>query len=406
MTRPGQIARGRWLLRSAAAVVGGVVVLWFLLAITVANTLRDARPETALKWAWFDAGAMARQASKVTSASRGKVSRSARDLAKRSVARDATNVEAVRNLGLFAAVDRRTPSLPLFRYAESLSRRDLPTQLWFIEYYVAEDDIPNVLKHYDIALRTSPSSGNLLFPILQSASRDEAIAKPLRQLMRSKPNWWLAFAAHAISQGDPVPAEFLTRGLLSPTTPGERELLILLLNNLTQAGRFDLARATYGRIAERGANDLLRHGSFEEDDRFPPFDWWLAGDADLTAERRARADGKGLALYFRQAGGRGGIVARQLLQLPAGSYRLSLEAGDTPADGLSRPKVAVNCAGAKGPKVTEFALPAAPQSAASVSETFVIPQRCTAQWLTVNAPGRMDMVTSEPWIDSLRLQPL
>ena len=44
-----------------------------------------------------------------------------------------------------------------------MSRRDLPTQLWLIEENVNRNNVPGALRHYDVALRTSLSSHELLF---------------------------------------------------------------------------------------------------------------------------------------------------------------------------------------------------------------------------------------------------
>ncbi|MDT9096849.1 hypothetical protein RSW32_26335, partial [Escherichia coli] len=63
----------------------------------------------------------------------------------------------------------------LFAYGQRLSRRDNSTQLWAIEDAVARNDIPDVLRHYDVALRTSPNLADILYPVLASASADPAI---------------------------------------------------------------------------------------------------------------------------------------------------------------------------------------------------------------------------------------
>src|SRR3546814_17422634 len=63
----------------------------------------------------------------------------------------------------------------LLAYSQTLSRRDLRTQLMAIELAVARDDIPSALRHYDIALRTKKNAPDLLFPVLTSALTNPTI---------------------------------------------------------------------------------------------------------------------------------------------------------------------------------------------------------------------------------------
>ena len=140
----------------------------------------------------FDARAKVKSAEMLlarTRASPPAVAR-ARTLALAALRRDPTMAPAWRLLALAASMQgREREAARLFHFAERLSRRDLPTQLWLIEESVSRNDIPGALRHYDIALRTSLASPELLFPVLTRASGDNNVVGPLGTLLASDPPW-------------------------------------------------------------------------------------------------------------------------------------------------------------------------------------------------------------------------
>ncbi|MFD2427454.1 hypothetical protein ACFSUK_03150 [Sphingobium scionense] len=76
-------------------------------------------------------------------------------IARDALQHDPTAVEAVATLAVDAFIrGDQTEGERLLGYSQKLSRRDLRTQLMAIELAVARDDIPDALRHYDIALRT------------------------------------------------------------------------------------------------------------------------------------------------------------------------------------------------------------------------------------------------------------
>ena len=81
-------------------------------------------------------------------------------------------VEAWRTLAIIST--RPGQGEALFHFASSLSRRDVPTQLWLIEDAVRKNDIPGALSHYDAALRSSLAS--------QQISAATSSAAPMRPI--------------------------------------------------------------------------------------------------------------------------------------------------------------------------------------------------------------------------------
>lgn len=318
------------------------------------------------------------------------------------------NTVAARSLGLAkAAAGDEESAAQAFDYALQLSRRDVPTHLWFIERAVQQDDIAGALHHYDQAMRTSTSSRDLLIPILVGASQDPNVAAILVPMLRRKPSWWGAFVHLLIgTAADPYVPYRIVRGLnLRSDDPEHPDFLPRTIERLVTAGKYDAAFDLYEHAA--GADSgLLRNGGFEQADPLPPLDWSYAQDLDLGASRQMRLDGKGTALFLTAQSGRGGPVAHQILQLSPGNYRITLTAGELKgAVETERPKIVLRCASANADPLLETVLPVSPSSGRQISANFMVPESCRSQRLMIEArssfTGSSEAV---PWIDDITIR--
>lgn len=320
--------------------------------------------------------------------------------------RDPTAIEAVTALGLtyvlagdMARADRA------FFYADRLSRRDISAQTWLIQRAVQRNDVAGALRHYDTVLRVSPPMAAQLFPVLVQAIRVPEIAVALNRLLRTRPNWGDQFLTVLLrAPADARSAYLATRGLVGPDGPA-RTHLTALLRALTTARAYDLAwRAYVAAWPARGRSPaLLWNGDFSEDPGAPPFDWGFADDPALAAERRNR-DGDDAALFLPPGANAETDVARQLVRLAPGSYRLNGMAGDVPDDEAVRPLVAIACAGQDGPALARQDLPTAPAAGRSFSVGFAVPAGCGHQWVSIRVRGSFDrQLGVSPWVDSLAI---
>lgn len=406
--------RFRWtgplIVRVAVVAVAGAALIWLSLAITLSSLTARNRPAIALAWWPSSAVADASLAESLigdTRPSAGKLAR-AQALAERALRREPVNPVAARMLGVVAAFRRQDePAQRAFNYAEALSKRDLATQLILIEREVARNDIPGALNHYHRALTTSRRSAETLLPILVHASADPNIARPLAAMIARRPSWWLAFAERLVAEGrSPRTLAFLLGALrLDVNHEGERPLLISGMMRLVNIGGYGEAYGLYRRaVPGHGAAEaLVRNGGFQSAEGLPPFDWSFTDGAEIAGFRQLRDAASGdYSLFVTTTSGLTGEVARQLLLLPAGRYRLSFIAGQLPADALSRPQVRVLCANA-----TETPLAAArPDPAArgrGVADFTVSSAQCTAQWLSISSGADEQ---NSPWIDSVAIRRL
>lgn len=401
------------LLRALAASAAAAVLIWLSLAITLTSLTARNRPSIASAWWPWSAVANASLAEALIADGRP----SARDLtqaqalAEDALRREPVNAVAARMLGVVAALRRQEgPAERALNYAETLSKRDLPTQLILIEREVARNDIPGALRHYHRALSTSRRSAETLLPILVQASSDPNIARPLASTLARRPPWWFAFTERLVAEGrSPQTLGLILSALrLDVNHEGERPLLV---SGMTRMATLGGVRQAYevDRAARRGGDrstQLLRNGSFETDRNVPPFDWSMASDSGLAAFREVLDAGRqDHALFLVAEPGRAGEVARQLVMLPRGRYRLLFSAGAVVGERISRPEVVVTCLSSDRPALLTIRVPEAPAAGISLRGDFDVPAAaCDGQWLSIRAGSGIDQ-QNMPWLDQFEIRP-
>ncbi len=414
MTAPLGIPVAKWA-RAAAILVGALILAWVAQASTIATALGARRLASTLSWWPSGAEGLAAAAANQLAATPRTPARlaEAEALARRALRRDPASVVAARTLGL-ALVERgdRDRGEAMLRYAEALSRRDLATQLYFIEANVQRNDIAGALRHYDRALRTSPRARDILLPILVQASSDTDIARSLAALIGQHPPWRNTFLIAMAQQGSSAAAleQFVRAARLDPDEPGERRIFSAALQRMVTLGGYRAAYQLYealGRPAPTG-KERVRNGGFEDADGFGPFDWSYASRPALAGVVSVRSEGGGRALTVSASPGASGEVARQLLLLPPGRYRLSYELGNPAANDRARLGVKIGCAGGGA---TLFEAPiAGAADARPDAGTFAVPTAaCPAQLLSIRyASDEEPGGTAEPtpWIDNISIHPL
>lgn len=383
--------------------VASVVVMAFTLASVQTG-------QSALRWWPTMASANAEAASNFLEAGSADPSSVAQGKAKAITALrfSAIDVKAVRSLGLAAALENNgTKAIQAFGYALGLSRRDVPTQMWFIERAVERDDIDGALRHYDQAMTTSVASRQTLIPILVQATTTPAIADRLILMLRRKPNWWGDFTHQLIgTTPDAASLYQFAIGLgLRSTDTEHPDFLPRIVQRLVAAGDVEKAFELY-RINGGMRGATVRNGDFEQADVLPPIDWQYVEEPDLTGQRQGRPDGKGTAMFLVARAGRGGSVAEQLLRLSPGQYRIGMTIGDMPGgNAAERTRVMLRCEGSDRQPISSITLPAAPVGGRRFEATFVLPAgSCQVQRLSIVAAGALVQVEdTAPWIDDIAI---
>ena len=399
------------LLRGAVVVVVAGWLAWQVVASGMA-AIQRGDPALALQYRPGDARALGDMAARTFAGaveSKPAVA-AAKDQARAALTRDAMVVPAWRTLGAIAALEGDNGRAgALFDVAERLSRRDMPTQLWFIEERVNANDVAGALRHYDAALRTSRASRDLLLPILVSATADPAIVPPLVDVLAKSPGWRRAFIG-ALAEAPPAPgnAVRLVKGLNQRGPLQDQDLVAYMAQRLVASKAIDQAWELYALLTKnpQARQQTIRDGEFDDVAGIPPFDWQREAGAYIGADLgSAEAGNSGSALHVYATAGNG-TVATQLLSLPPGRYALSAVAGPISGTAIPRLRWNVTCNGS-GAEVGSFDVPSLTEPLRRHEMRFAVPAGdCGAQWLSLRIYGDEEGRSAEGWVDSVTINPI
>ena len=396
------IVRAGAILVTAAALAGLVV------SSSAGTLLRRVSPESAHRYAPFDARAAATLSEQLMQSGGAEARGRAVGLARAALRRDPTVAGAWRTLALSAAGSGKArEATALMLFSEALSRRDLATQLWLIEDSVRRDNIVETLRHYDHALRTNRSSQNLLFPALVAATGRPALTESIAALVASNPPWVKEFL-YVFGQGAPnasSTAQFLEsvrRRGYAGAMPNANDIPA----RLAAIGDYRSARRAYDAI-QRGSSDIVAADDpFAKSPKLPPFDWDLASTQNMRAEPHLLDAGdRTTALAVFASGGQSGVAASRLVTMRPGSYLLSIATRSQGAPLPDAVTLTVTCAPSQG---VLMSTPVAPRAVGwrTVSARFDVPGTgCAAQWLRLNVQAAEGFAPTEFWMEPLRLSP-
>lgn len=394
-----------WVLRITSAFVVGVAG-YFSVAHSLAYTTRQASPEFAYALAPWDGRIAASFSAQLSGADATPEQRvKSEHLARYALARDPTAVEAVATLGINAQL-RRNPSAArrFFAYSDRLSRRDLRTRLWAIEDAVARNDIPGVLRNYDIALRTSSSASEILYPVLGAAISDVDIRNQVAKVLATRPSWaegLLAYIASTAKDADAT-ADLLIR-LKQQGTPVAPYVSTLAVERLIAIGNVGKAWQYYTYLVPGSDRRHVRDPEFNRvNDRPTPFDWVpVVDDAGISASIQ-EAENSGL-FDFAASSTAGGEVLRQMQVLMPGAYLLEGISRNIQQQAVSRPYWVLTCA--SGQELGRVNIPNSATNGGRFSGRVTVPPGCAVQYLKLIVRPSNEVAGVTGQIDRLSLRP-
>lgn len=384
-----------------AALVGYVGVTRSLAAV-----VRERDPERAHLLAPGDGRVTARLAEqRFAERPIGDPHSTAARLADLALRQDPTAVAAVTTLGLQAQLRNDTAAARrLFAYSQALSRRNLGTQLWAIEDAVARSDVAGALQHYDIALRTTKTASNILFPVLGAAISDPAIRTALVSTLTRKPAWTPSFVAY-LTDGNVDPRAkaslFTAMRRAGLSLPAEADTAAI--KGLIDQAAWEEAWRYYASVRPGADRHRSRDPRFTADLATPsPFDWTTSIDGNLTATfQRGRTAG---VFDFAAPSGFGGVLLQQLQWLTPGAYRLVGRSSGLEQTGLAMPYWTLTCRDRRELGRVDV-LPSS-QANGMFSGRFVVPATCPVQLITLTARPTDDPAGVAGQIEEVRLTPI
>ena len=208
----------------------------------------------------------------------------------------------------------------LMSRAYLLSRRQPLVTGWMIADSGAREDVPALLDYYDTMLRTNTSAASVVIPVMAGALADDNFVAPFASLLSKQPPWANQFWGTVV--GTPravVNAARLREALYKPGENNEvyrdADLIRALVNNQ----QFDRAVNLYKYIVNsKKIDSVIKNGTFDADSKYAPIDWQLFSTGKYSA---TITKGKLELSAIRSAGG---LLARQLVRLPAGTLKLEV----------------------------------------------------------------------------------
>jgi hypothetical protein len=280
-----------------------------------------------------------------------------------------------------------------FEAAQWRDPRSLPAAYFLADRYFRTGDVSRGLTEIATLARLSPNGSQTVAPYLAAYARNPANWPAVRSLFRANPGLSDPTLIALASKIETAPAVL---ALADPQQkPGEGHWLEPLLNTLTRAGQYGQARAIWMKAggAQGGAGELLHDTSFSDRSSPPPFNWSLSSSTVGLAERQPA--GRLHVIFYGQEDG---FLASQLMLLPSGAYRLSMQLLGDPvrARALSW---SVWCDKAGAPLVS-----ATIDAVAARSLRFEVPAGCAAQWIRLTAASSDISQQTDVTIAALKLE--
>lgn len=254
-----------------------------------------------------------------------------------------------------------------FEAARLRDPRSLPARYFLATSKLQRGDVEG-LRDVAALARLAPGGVTNIAPYLAAFVQQQQAWGPIRAMFRSNPG----VRGEVLSTLARDPANLrLVLALGNTVDPAKGPWLSTMIGTLIEARQYDQAKMLWARTAGL-PNGNRTAGLFDPDFRnasaLPPFNWQLTSSSLGLAERRS---GRLQVIYYGQ---QSGPLARQLLLLPPGHYRLLAPAtSGGEADSLLWQ---VRC---DGPSPTEIGRASIRQGGL----TFDVPANCPAQWLEI-----------------------
>ena len=248
--------------------------------------------------------------------------------------------------------------------------RSLPVRYFLADHYLQRGAVNRGLAEIGVLARLAPDGVANLAPYVATFAQDRGSWRHVRALFRAQPA--LEDATLRALARDPRNAD-LVIALAGPARRNAKSVWLPdLLTSLVNAGQFAKARAAWAKVSQVSLDSrtLLYDPEFKRKDAPPPFNWSLTSSGIGLTDRQ-RGGGLRVIFYGREDG----VLAKQLLVLPPGQYRLSMKAAGNTARVASLVWT-VACASTNAT--------VASRSLYSTIENdwlFTVPRGCPAQWL-------------------------
>jgi hypothetical protein len=331
------------------------------------------------------------------------------DLAKSSLKRDPLGAQAMRVIAVSAGPPSTTRHIPpSIEMATALSRRDLGTHLWMVEFFASHENVRQALASYNLALVTSYESRALLFPALARALDDPSIYSEFRKIMARDPDWLIPFLQYAVAQdfGQKQLALLLMDRNVWKHQNANGEIERVLISKLISNGDIDSTVKLFSSLKDVDLS-LLYSPRFSEasaDENRSALAWQTPQNGALGAAFD-NAQSKNLVLSTYAGTGLKGIVASKPLFLKPGRYQLQATFGQAPLSSGAAFGGRLVCVGTASPRVLWSMSQTNDFSGLKLADPIQIGTDCRGQRLDFELSGGQSQQGSNVQISSINIVP-
>jgi hypothetical protein len=284
-------------------------------------------------------------------------------------------------------------ALRAFLAARQRNPRAVAPHYFLADHYLKRGQIRAGLTEISALARLVPQSLPQVAPSLAAYARTPSAAPQVKAMLQDHPQLELALLNELAAGADD--AELALSLWSGRGGEDARPWQGRLLNALVESGRFNEARAAWARFTGiAAAQDQLFDPEFSVR-ALPPFGWRLASGPSGIAEPQGQ--GRLHALYY---GRDDFVLASQLMTLPAGQYRLSMDV-KTSSPAAKSLSWTIRCLPGSRP-IASIQLA---RSGALVAPVTVPGDGCLAQRLELGGDAPEFPEKAEVTVRRLRLQP-
>lgn len=257
-----------------------------------------------------------------------------------------------------------------FLAAERRDPRSLPAHYFLADDYFRSHDAVGGLREAAALARLAPSGIGSVAPYVAAYAKDAATWSQLRDMFARNSD--LEDAVLLVLAGDAANADIVLSLAGAEHLKSGAAWVPKLLGSLLEVHQYSRARAIWAQASgvPLAAGETMFDPGFSAQHPPPPFNWELMSSAVGLAERQP-----GGRLHVIFYGQQDGLLARQLLVLEPGRYRMTLSVSGSLAQarGLTW---STRCDGTQTPfaAATLDAIAARPWR-------FTVPAGCGGQWL-------------------------
>lgn len=331
--------------------------------------------------------------------------------ANEAVLADPLEESAIRSLSFVNAYRGNSDkAMKILRYGESLSKRDLMTELAVAMDSRQSGDNAQAIRHYGHALGTTVRGYDLIVEqLLADTVQDIGFARDLGTALAARPGWRDRFLPFYIARTqNPAALDATIDAMWADGVPdADRVLASRALTQLLRLGSTDSAAKLIAKVAGKGGAARVRDGGFEDGPNVP-LGWEIERSASFSGLAVPKEDGDGKVLELGASSGHAGTAASQILALPSGAYRLSGQLwSDSDADS-GMPRLQVRCVDSDD-TIAELRTAEGASSVAEarpLSTPFTVPETCVVQYIEVRFGSSLFVSRSHGWVDNIEIEPL